>query len=445
MKSKKTIYDVFKTQGQPQITYVKRKDGDFEKRLSQALDNKGTLCLLTGPSKTGKTTLYTHVLNERNQEPLIIRCSNSLKQEEFWRQALEKVDFERIKEHQKGMKRETKLRGKIGWNWLIGLTAETDIACNSGKNETESREKILAEPNPCHIIPILKNSQYILVVEDFHYLNEQTQLSIFQQWKIFIDSEISVIVIGTTHHASDLAFANKDLVGRISQINISTWETDDLGKICTQGFQHIKVSLERSLKNIIAKESVGLPIITQSVCLELLIDKDIKVLEGIKYGEIVFKKHDIFSALHGVAKNKYTQFEAIYDKLKEGPRKKARKYETYELILAAFSLDPLKFSLSKDEIVERLKEMPIAEKAKPPIPSINSTMNALKDFQKRNGLILLEWHSRSKSLYILEPAFLFYLRWRKEREKVPTLFEVLTNLMQTANALTNWLVSPKND
>lgn len=125
------IGDVFKTIGVPSITYVKRENGKYERSLKASLLTKGNLCLLTGPSKTGKTTLYNKVIKELSLEPLIIRCDNELTVEEFWKRALEKVNFERIKEKGKSNEVEGKIDAKVGWQWLIG---ELNLAL-SGKNQ----------------------------------------------------------------------------------------------------------------------------------------------------------------------------------------------------------------------------------------------------------------------------------------------------------------------
>lgn len=59
------IRDVFKSLGQPTTTYVEREEGLYENKLALAIEAKGKLCLLTGPSKTGKTTLYKKVVNDQ--------------------------------------------------------------------------------------------------------------------------------------------------------------------------------------------------------------------------------------------------------------------------------------------------------------------------------------------------------------------------------------------
>ena len=58
------ISEIFKTIGTPGVTYVERNKGKYEFELTSSLNIPGTLCLLTGPSKTGKTTLYNKVITE---------------------------------------------------------------------------------------------------------------------------------------------------------------------------------------------------------------------------------------------------------------------------------------------------------------------------------------------------------------------------------------------
>ncbi|SEJ25108.1 AAA ATPase domain-containing protein [Azotobacter beijerinckii] len=218
------VREVFKSLGLPTSTYVRRDKGKFERELSDALNTKGKIALLTGPSKTGKSSLYLHVLSDRQQAPLTVRCDQELTTQEFWRRALEQVNFERIASEtdttQSKVGGGAKLGGKFGWAWLASLTGEVNVSTESQSAEGKFREKILAQPSPTHLVPILKNLPLVLVVEDFHYLTEQVKKSVFQQWKTFSDNEVSVIVVGTTHHAADLAHANSDLVGRIAQIDL---------------------------------------------------------------------------------------------------------------------------------------------------------------------------------------------------------------------------------
>ncbi len=244
--------------------------------------------------------------------------------------------------------------------------------------------------------------------------------------------------MGTTHHAVDLAYANPDLVGRISQIDLSTWNEDDLKKIVIQGTEYLKVEVPNNVVDAIAKESAGLPIVTQDVCYQLFVDKGITEL---KQGEteVLFRVKDAYKALHDVAVTNY-QFEAIYERLITGPRIGARKYNTYELVLSTFTQDPLTFSLKRHEIDERLKEMHLPPEESPPPASVNSMLGALENFQENIGSKLLEWSKIEQRLHILEPSFLFYLRWREERDAPPTIWDILEGFLKLRDRIREMVI-----
>jgi hypothetical protein len=312
------------------------------------------------------------------------------------------------------------------------MLGEVSAEGSASWTEAEARQRVLSDPGPHHLIPILRQLPLLLVLEDFHYLSLDVQKTIFQQWKAFVDEEVSVLVVGTTHHAADLAHANKDLVGRVFQIDLTTWDDKDLSKIAAEGFEYLKIDPGQKSCETIASESVGLPIITQAVCLELLVSAGITEAKSVRTNT-GWKKQNVFQALHSVAVERFKAFESIYDRLTRGPRKRARKYETYELVLSTFTLDPLVFSLKREEIFERVSKLPIPTEQIPPAGSLTSTFTALGNFQERLGIELLEWSPRDQRLYILEPAFLFFLRWRKQRAAAPSLQVLLEELISTIN------------
>lgn len=413
------VSEVFRTTGQPTITYIQRDSGNYERRLNGYLDEAGQLCLITGPSKTGKTTLYKQVLNQRGEEPLIVQCTAGRNCEEIWKVALEGVNFERISEKSRSSEldvgSEIEASTNFGWKWLASVTGALKGSINKTTSEGEVREKILSQPSPDLLIPILKDTNYVLVIEDFHYLEDSQKVLLFQQWKRFIDNEISIIVLGTTHRAVDIANSNRDLIGRISQIDVGHWDEMDLKKICDSGFNYLKTNVTDSLVRKICSEAVGLPIIVQQVCLQIFTSKSIFSIDDAKRRKIKVLESDVFSSLHDVASEKYAQFESYYTTLIRGPREKNRKYKTYELVLACFTVDPITFSLTRSQIDNRISTLKIDNAERPPAASLNSTLGALKKFQTKREFQLLEWRPTEDTLYIVEPSFLYYVRWRKKK------------------------------
>ena len=352
-----SISDVFKSTGQPTVTYVERDQGKYEHILSAGIDGRGQLCLVTGPSKTGKTTLYKRVLETKNLLPIVVRCDNDLTAIEFWRRALEQVNFSQLATTQSttGLTTQVsaKIGGNVGWKWLAGLTGDIGGSFSGSGTEGDVRQRILASPSPLHLIPVLKELPAMLVIEDFHYLDIRVQSIIFQQWKSFIDNEVSVILLGTTHHAVDIAYSNSDLLGRISQIDVARWDDRDLQQIVEKGLSHLSVNVGQNISTLIAKESAGLPIITQQVCEQLFVDKRLaKIVPG---GISPFTINDVQQALFHVATRRYSALENYYNTITRGPRRRARRYNTYELVLACFSQEPVQFSLARYEIDQRLR------------------------------------------------------------------------------------------
>lgn len=438
--------EIFKTQGQPTLTYVNRDEGEYEKRLSNAIDSKGLLCLLTGPSKTGKTTLYTKVANQKKLEILKVRCNVSLSANELWKTALEQVNFDRIKQTQNLSESSVNFTGEvsgtIGWKWVAGLMGKAGTAISSKSTEAEIKEKILSEVSPDHLVPILKRLPLLLVVEDFHYLSQETQLEVFQQWKSFIDNEISVVVVETTHHSADIAFSNKDLVGRIAHIELGTWRSEDLKQIPRQGLKPFNLNMpDRSLE-LLAQESAGLPIIMQQVCLEMLILNNITELPTGSQPD--FTASTVYNALHQVAIQRYGSFSHVWDRLCRGPRENARKYDTYELVLSTFCLDPMTFQLGREEIEPRLKKLPISENRIPPSGSITSMLRALGSLQERINVQLLEWSENNRRLYITEPSFLFYLRWREKKQRRSNIKDLVQLIINSIRSFEEYNIDEKD-
>jgi hypothetical protein len=318
---------------------------------------------------------------------------------------------------------------KFGWHWLAQVTGKITSKVGKERTEEECRDKILAQPGPEHLIPVLQNTPLFLVVEDFHYLEQEVQKSVFQQWKHFVDEEVSVVVIGTSHHACDLAFANKDLIGRIRHLQMTTWTEKDLSSIAKKGFDVLKVDFDPKILGRIAQEAVGLPLLAQAICLELCLSRKIHEAFPVQT-KLLISRSDLFKTLNEIAITNFGSFESMHARITRGLRnRKKKKYNTYEYLLSVFSLDPVVYRLQFSEIIERLGKLPVPQQTVPPQRVVKSSLTRLNHLQDKMGAALLEWHGRDESLYILEPSFLFYLRWRKQRTSSPTIYDLFKDII----------------
>jgi hypothetical protein len=415
--NKPAVAEVFPAVGKPVYTYIERGSGVNERKLSQGLSNPGQICLVTGPSKTGKTSLYRSVLPSLRRQELIIRCSGSLNSAQFWASALESLNFQRLAESAEkwGINTTAKIgaQGEVGWSWLAKVMATVGFEVSSSGEYSIRKEVANSNLGSKHLIPLLKELPIQLVVEDFHYLEPLVKKEIFQQWKAFIDEGVSVVVVSTTHHAIDIARANSDLSGRTRFIDVGKWEVDDLAKIPATGFRLLDIKATSLVFDQIAKESVGLPIITQQISQEIASRRNMN--PGSKKRLSNVQIDEVREAQEYVAENLYANHKGDYDQLSTGPRKSTRKHATYEKILASFALEPLQFSLKYHELIERVNRLKEDGDDNIPAASMTAALRALAKFQERNKIALLDWHEMERTLYIVEPSFLFYLRQKIDR------------------------------
>src|SRR5690348_4337398 len=81
-------------------------------------------------------------------------------------------------------------------------------------------------------------------------------------------------------------------------------------------------------------------------------------------------------------------------------------------------MNPIRFALDRNEIDRRLDAVRSSElTVRPHNRSVNMMLNSLSDFQKAKDVELLEWRPKEEKLYMLEPSFLFFLRWRRRRSR----------------------------
>lgn len=437
-----TPQDVFPAVGKPTYTYVERDQGENERKLSAGLRNPGQICLLTGPSKTGKTSLYKSVLPSLKKDEIVIRCSGKLTSSEFWASALESLDFERLAERSQkwggSVAAKIGVKGEAGWSWVAKVMSTIGFDLTASGEYAIKREVVKSALSAKHLIPLLKGLPLQLIVEDFHYLEDSTKVEVFQQWKAFVDEGVSVLVVSTTHHAIDIARANPDLSGRTRLIDVGKWSEEDLAQIPKKGFNVLSIKSSDSLNRQIAKESVGLPIIAQQLCQEIADRHDMS--PGRRRSTFV-QREALDSALTFVADNLYANHKGDYEQLITGPRRSQRKHATYEKIIASFALEPLKFSLRYHELIERVAKLS-GNGEQIPTASIASSLKALGKFQARSKMRLLDWHEFERVLYIVEPSFLFYLRQKLDRvdadnlgieQKLHNLFKMLDAQVGSVN------------
>lgn len=374
-------YEVFIPGSLPESTYITRTMSSgftYEERLMQALSVSGYLTLISGPSKIGKTVLCEKVIGiDRIVE---ISGSDIINPQELWIQ--------------------------IGTKAGMPHTGTT----KSGRYKADYMEETFSLTKES-VLAYFKEHDLVLLMDDFHYASHEMQIFMAQQFKDAIRKGLRVVIASLPHRVDDTIRTNPDLQGRISIIDMQTWNRDELKQIPEKGFVELKKKIPKKIIDLLTMESIASPQLMQLICLNICV-----LAEGNDFSidETLVKRAFRFSTLN----LDYDKVVKIIQNGKSSRGQKRTVYQTdtlgtidlYGLILEALALDPPFTDISFDDLYNRILKL-IKGKNMPSIISVKNYLKNIQDVLNANdrSYEVIEW--KDNIIYIIESLFLFYLRW----------------------------------
>ena len=384
--------NIFKPGAFPKYTYVSRNYENtgisYELRLKQALRTAGFLTSIIGPSKMGKTILCEQVIGLDN----IVEVSGV----DF----NENTDFWAI------------IAAKVGLPYMGEIT--TERASTEGKSEerdSKSEKYILSKDK---IIRYYIENNKILVIDDFHYASTEMQMKMAQQLKDAIRRELKVVVVSLPHRADDAIRQNADLSGRLSLINIETWKEEDLKKIAIKGFDKLEIKITDNIAEKLAVECLTSPQLMQYICLSICTlledEKKLEVNDEIlekayRFTTINFNYADVVSVLIK-GPNPRGQQRKLY-KTVDG-----KELDLYGIIVESLAKNPPMTELDFESFYNRIfNVIEENDRLKLEKQTVRNHLNHLQELLEGKEEIYraIEW--KDGKVYVLDPLFLFYLRW----------------------------------
>lgn len=383
--------NVFKPGAYPEYTYVSRNYENtgipYELRLKQALRTAGCLTSLIGPSKMGKTILCERVIGFDN----IVEISGAdfNLNADFWAAIAAKVELPYTGE----------------------ITTERELREGENTESDGKKEKYILSKDK--VIQYYKDNEKVLVIDDFHYASREMQMKMAQQLKDAIRRELKVVVVSLPHRADDAIRQNADLSGRLSLINIETWKEEDLKQIALKGFGQLDIKIADEVAGQLAIECLTSPQLMQYICLSICIlleDKNEDVVradmleDAYRFTTVNFNYSDVVSVMskgpnpRGKKRNLFKTLEG-------------KELDLYGLIVESLAKNPPVMELDFDKVYERIINLIPDGSVKPDKQSVKNHLNNLQTILKEKEEIYkaIEW--KDGTVYVLDPLFLFYLRW----------------------------------
>ena len=407
--------EVFTPNAIPTYTYVGRKTRGFEERLREALSIPNMVVSLSGPSKSGKTVLVNKVVGSDN---LISLSGASIRTPEgLWRNTLTWMDVptERVQTSSSKltMSADASAGGKVGIPLVAQGKAEAGGSVG-GEKGLQTTERF--EPTGLHqVIREIGGSNFVVFVDDFHYIPKDVQTELGKQIKEAAESGVRICTASVPHRSDDVVRSNHELRGRVAAVDTNYWTPEELEQIANRGFQELNVDLAPAILNRLVAEAFGSPQLMQLICLNFCFENGItETLPEQKRVEI-----DFVTAQNVLERTSaMTDFSSMFAKLHSGPRQRGverkefkfeddSKGDVYRCVLLAMAADPPRLSFRYDEMLKRTEAVSIDDS-----PTGSSVAQALMQMDKLAAAIqeapVIEWDE--DVLDIVEPYFLFFLR-----------------------------------
>jgi hypothetical protein len=413
--------DVFTPGAFPQYTYVERIQKRLEEVLSDSLDTPGQVVSLSGPSKSGKTVLVEKVVGKDYLIPISgasIAWASDLWTRVFeWMGTPTSLASTRTFIGQVGAEIGVKAGASVPFvaKGEIGTTGKVSAEFEAGTETTMERTGL------SQIVREIGNSDFVLLLDDFHYMRRDTQTEVAKLLKEAVRLGVKIVTAVVTHRGDDIMRANTELRGRVRAIDLEYWRRDELAQIVTTGFSALNATLDNASIETFVTESAGSPQLMQLLCLQTCFVMGLREAhDGLLPRVICLDEENVERVLEQTST--VTDFRSLLDVMDAGPRTRGteRKMyrfhdgsegDVYRVVLRAVASDPPKLSFPYPELLDRTRQ--VCKGDSPVGSSVTGTCLhmaklALEKFPNERTV---DWDESKQVFDIPDPYFMFYLRW----------------------------------
>ncbi|MDM3855190.1 MAG: hypothetical protein PT120_09900 [Aphanizomenon gracile PMC649.10] len=410
--------EVYGIQRQLPLNYVERKNVD--QKLIENL-NKNRHIVIYGSSKQGKTSLKKSCL--QSEQYINIQCSNNWKLIDIHLAILKKAGYQTTQSVKKTASGKQKVmasfEGAINF-FGIGNKGTISGDTEQGKSTETTLENIELDAEDVNDIitslQTIKFQKYI-VLEDFHYLDTDTQKDFAVALKAFHEaSDFGFIIIGVWLEENRLILYNGDLAGRVIAIDADNWTNKDLTEVINKGAKLLNIDFTDHFIKTLIRESFDSVYIVQEVCNKACHQEQIKETQNTHrvIGTQLFV-HELIKSVINQQNGRYLSFITNFSEGFQGTRLEMHKWLLYPVLTV--TLDELQKGLPYARIREILQLHHPEGKALNP-GNLTQSLQSTASLQVKKDIkpIILDYDQTNRRLNIVDRGFLIWLAHQNKAE-----------------------------
>jgi hypothetical protein len=269
-KSREThkVTDVYGTNREIPLNYVPRDKVDGALVDSLTRDKH---IVVFGSSKQGKTSLRKY--NLKDDEYIVVTCSNKWTLAELHAAVLKQAGYTIEQSTTRTVSGSNKINAKAGGKFRAGIVElQLGIGGENEQADSTSTVETSLELDPEDVNDIIRALQDIgfdafIVLEDFHYLSEDTQRDFAVALKAFHEaSPYCFIVVGVWLDENRMIQHNGDLTGRVVTVNADAWSTEELREVIAQGEELLNIGFDENFKAELVQGCFDSVYVVQEAC-----------------------------------------------------------------------------------------------------------------------------------------------------------------------------------
>ncbi|HXW40921.1 MAG TPA: hypothetical protein VEK75_06945, partial [Xanthobacteraceae bacterium] len=118
-------------------------------------------------------------------------------------------------------------------------------------------------------------SNFVLFVDDFHYIPKEVQTEIGKQIKAAAEAGVRICTASVPHRKDDVVRSNPELRGRVTGIDSEYWNESELTQIAHKGFAELNMDVSPNVIQRFAREAFGSPQLMQAICLNACFEQQV--------------------------------------------------------------------------------------------------------------------------------------------------------------------------
>ncbi|CAM2064759.1 hypothetical protein SCOR_05260 [Sulfidibacter corallicola] len=411
------LKNVFGTAREVPKTYVER-EGIDDRFLNDITRDKHIV--IHGASKQGKTCLRKYHLEEKDY--IVIQSSRDSTKASLYEMLLKHAGVKCEVSNSVTLGGKRKLLAKLTAGVSVPFFSKGSVSAGgehekTRENKMETTDFEIDPEDANDVVRVLEIAGFerYIVVEDFHYLDENVQQAIAFDLKLFHEvSNFTFIIVGVWLETNKLTIYNGDLSGRIATINADHWEACYLHKVIEEGESLLNVTFPKPVKEVLVKGCQGTIGLLQEICYRLC--EKHKIWKTQEENESIGTEEDVRTMLRSVADEQAARYRNFLTKFAEGLG--VTQLEMYKWICYTVVTSPiqeLRRGLRPNNLFHRIRAMhPSSETLQH--NNVLQALNQVGKVQFRHKLQPLIFDFSNGELVVVDANFLVFIETHSEEE-----------------------------